>query len=474
MINLILNDDKMHYEAFLIVKLFYTDEQIEKENIDIKVDYKYNKNIFEIIIDAFNDPEAFCYVENENLSELKIKRYIKRYIKCALYNVLSKKTGKKLPWGSLTGIRPTKLYFQLKNDENRENIAVYLEKILGVSREKTLLLEQIVSTQSNILTLDRNNVDFYVGIPFCLSRCYYCSFISTILKPNSDIEDIYREALIKEIIESKKIIDDFNLKLRSVYVGGGTPTSFNYNNLDKILKAIDFNGGEYTVEAGRPDTITDEKLEVISKNGANRISINPQTFNEVTLKEIGRNHSIEDIYTAFDKSSKYNFSINMDLIAGLKNDTYIDFVDSLNKSISFNPDNITVHTLCIKAGSMLKNNIERASEEEVCKMVESAYEILSKNDYLPYYIYRQKYMTAGLENVGFSKKGKECIYNIDTMDENLSILACGAGAVSKIVLEGSRVERYANPKDINTYINKIDEIILKKKELFSMLLDSLK
>lgn len=474
MINLILDNEKIYYEAFLIVKLFYTDEEIEKENFDIKVDYKYKDSTFNVKVNAFNEEFDFSYTEDSNLSDLKINRYIKRYIKCALYNVFSKKLGKTLPWGSLTGIRPTKLYFQLLTDENRENVEDYLKNVLMVSEEKTNLLKQIVLVQSKYLTRERQNVDFYVGIPFCLSRCYYCSFISTVLKPNSEIENEYANTLIKEIIESKKLLEDFNLKLRSVYVGGGTPTSFNDTNLDKILKAIDFKGGEYTVEAGRPDTITEQKLAIISKNNANRISINPQTFNEKTLKEIGRNHSVEEVYSAFDKASRFNFLVNMDLIAGLKNEVEEDFEDSLNKSIAFNPDNITVHTLCIKTGSVLKNNVERASETEVSRMVEGAYKTLAKSGYFPYYIYRQKYMTAGLENVGFSKNGKECVYNIDTMDENLSILACGAGAVSKIVLEGSRVERYANPKDIKTYINKIDEIIENKRKLFNMLYLSLK
>ena len=390
------------------------------------------------------------------------KRLYKRYAKLSLYKALSRFLGKVLPWGALTGVRPTKLaYQQLEKDGEFEN---FFLDVMKVSVDKTNLIKDVLKTQKGIYSLDQNNTDLFVFVPFCPTRCKYCSFITADVKSAKKYVDEYVDALVYEIENSKYFIKN----LRSIYVGGGTPVSLSDENLKKILIAIDKinNGVEYTVEAGRPDVITDTNLKMLKEFGVNRICINPQTFNDKTLKLLGREHTASQVKEKFNLA-KNDFIINMDLIAGLPDESVEDFKYSLNSALSLRPDNITVHTLSVKSGSYLAENTKRLPEGDVSEMVDYARITLQENGYNPYYLYRQKYMAGNLENVGYSLKAKECIYNVDIMEETTDIVACGAGAVSKKVdVVNQTIERVGAPKDVKTYVQKVQKILEQKQELF--------
>lgn len=398
----------------------------------------------------------------ETSDELLKKRLVKRYAKLSLYKALSRALGKELPWGALTGIRPTKLaYTQIQETGEFED---FFLNTMKVSEEKTALVKSILETQKGVYELNEDNTDLFVFIPFCPTRCKYCSFISQDLKSAKGKVGEYVDTLIKEIRESAHLIK----KLRSIYIGGGTPVSLGNADLEKILNEIDKinTGVEYTVEAGRPDVITEDNLKLLKAHGVTRVCVNPQTFNEKTLKAIGRNHTESDTIEKYLMAKKY-FTVNMDLIAGLTGETFEDFKYSLDKAVSLNPDNITVHTLCLKKGSYLTQDTERLSVEKIDDMVNYAHKTLAGAGYNPYYLYRQKYSAGNLENTGYALKGKECVYNIDAMEETTSVVACGANAISKLVTQNfERIERYASPKDVITYLGKIDTIIQKKIELF--------
>ncbi len=391
------------------------------------------------------------------------KRLIKRYAKLSLYKALSRHLKQDHPWGALTGIRPTKLAYQ--QIEETGDFKEFFLDTMKVSAEKTALTEEVLKNQRGIYKKDDNNTDFFVFIPFCPSRCRYCSFISADLKSAQPYVDEYVDTLIREINESKKYIKN----LRSIYIGGGTPTALSDVQLEKILTAIDDinTGVEFTVEAGRPDRITKENLAVMKAHGVTRVCVNPQTFNDDTLVRLGRNHTAEDVVNKF-LLAKDDFSVNMDLIAGLDGESVEDFKFSIDKAVSLAPDNITVHTLCIKKGSYLAESESRLTAGSVSEMVDYAKKTLEQNGYSPYYLYRQKYMAGNLENVGYTKPNKACVYNINVMEEISSTVACGANAISKRVFNGGqRIEREASPKDVKTYINKIDSILQAKEKLFS-------
>jgi len=374
-----------------------------------------------------------------------------------------------LPWGSLTGIRPTKLYYELIKECNGDYMKAMnmLIDTFKVTYPKAQLVKEIIKNQKGIIKND-NLVDLYINIPFCPSKCYYCSFISAPIDKCRDQVEPYLEALIKEISATKELISTKNYIVKSIYIGGGTPTILDANQMDRLLSAIDYNVAEFTVECGRPDTITADKLDVLKKHNVTRISINPQTFCNKTLKTIGRNHTSQDILDAYKLALNYNFSINMDLIAGLGGESLLTFKKSLNKAIECYPDNITVHTLSIKRGSELKTEGgETSTEDVVSKMIEYSYPTLINAGYKPYYMYKQKNMLGNLENIGYFRD-KVSIFNIDSMEEFASIIACGANAISKRYYSlNNKIERFANLKNISEYITRIDEMIDKKKALFS-------
>lgn len=387
------------------------------------------------------------------------KKLVKRYAKLSLYKALAAFTDNNLPWGALTGVRPTKLAYD--EIEKTGDFAEFFTDVMKVSPEKTQLIKEIVENQKGVYKKDAGD-DFFVFIPFCPSRCNYCSFITHDLKNSAKYVDAYLDCLFKEIESAKKLIKN----IRSVYVGGGTPVSIEDGALDELLSLICGYGTEFTVEAGRPDRITESNLSVMKRRGVNRICINPQTFNDKTLKRIGRNHTAKDVIEKYELA-KNDFSVNMDLIAGLDGETFDDFKYSIDKAINLSPDGITVHTLSVKAGAALSESGKFRPTGDIEKMVNYAHKILAENGYKPYYLYRQKYMTGGFENTGYAKEGKFSVYNIDTMEEIGNNIACGAGAVSKSVDNANnKIVRYGAPKDIKTYIEKIDAIIREKAEIF--------
>lgn len=391
---------------------------------------------------------------------LEKKRFEKRNVKLSAYKALSEFFGREMPWGALTGIRPTKLAYQ---ELERSGDFKPLFDDMCVSVKKREIVEKILAAQRGIYKKDDANSDFFVFVPFCPSKCAYCSFITADITRSGKYVDAFVNALEKEIFAAKKLVKN----LRSVYIGGGTPVALPAKAFERVLEAVGRHAGtEYTVEAGRPDCIDEEKLALMEKYGVTRVCVNPQTFNDATLARLGRKHTSADIYEKY-AMVKDRFSVNMDLIAGLEGETYADFCRSLDAAIALRPDNVTVHTLCLKRGSLLKEEKSYLSEGGVSQMVEYAHEALAKAGYSPYYLYRQKYMAGNLENTGYTLPGKACVYNVDTMEEISATVACGANAVSKAVFCGcERIERYKNPKDIPTYINKIDEIVAEKEKLF--------
>lgn len=398
-------------------------------------------------------------------NNLEEKRYIKRAIKKFLYEILSEHLNRKLPWGALTGIRPTKVAYELiESGVDKFFIKEELEKEFLVSPEKAKLVDKTIKNQTSIIKNDKL-VDLYINIPFCPTKCSYCSFISSEFSKVKKIIPEYINALIKEIKAVKKIIVDGLYIVRSIYIGGGTPSVLEASDLEKILAELTFDVVEFTVECGRPDTITKEKLDVLKKYRVSRISINPQTFVDSTLKRIGRNHSAKDVLDAYKLALNYDFSINMDLIAGLPQETFRGFKKTIKTALELYPDNITIHTLAIKKGSVLAGE-EREVNSQTEKMVTFGQEELLKNGYKPYYMYKLKNQSDGLENVGFFRD-KVCIFNIDSMEETSSVLACGANAISKRVFSiNNRIERQANVKFATDYIARVDEMIKNKHALF--------
>ncbi len=402
------------------------------------------------------------------------KKLIKRHSKKLLYSALKEITGKSLPWGSLTGIRPTKVYYELQSDGLDPEKS--LRETFDVSESKARLLSEIADMQKGLLNTENKAVDVYVGIPFCLTKCIYCSFTGGVISSIGKYVDDYVKVARAEVENALEIIRDNGLRLDNVYVGGGTPTAITADRLGRILEPLKYvDIGEFTVEAGRPDTITDDHLKLFAEMKVDRVSVNPQTMNADTLKRINRKHSPEDVVEMFRKVRDLGFTVNMDLIAGLPGENAEIFRDSLDKCADLNPENITVHTLALKRGSTMKEeNILSAPENEVSLMVEYARKALSQAGYKPYYLYRQKYMTGNLENVGYSKSGKQCRYNIDIMEENKSIIACGSNGISKRVFlcsgqNGVRIERFADTKDVKLYVERGSSNWEGKKSFFGII-----
>jgi coproporphyrinogen dehydrogenase HemZ len=399
------------------------------------------------------------------------KRLIKRAAKTCLYNLLKGLTGHKPKWGSLTGIRPTRLFYEaLAQGKSEEAAQRWLESAFDVSPDKAQLLREIVRTQRAVPPPARDEFDLYVGIPFCPTRCEYCAFPAEAVG-RGDLIEPYLAALMREIERSALLMARQGLKLRAGYVGGGTPTSLSAMQLDRLLTALrwHFPGAlEWTVEAGRPDTITYEKLLALRNLEIDRICINPQTFCDDTLERIGRAHTARQIFEAFELARSLDFrDINMDLIAALPGETREDFDRTLDKVLYLAPEGVTVHTLAIKRASRLHEaGFAPAAPGLAEWMVDRARSRLCAAGYQPYYLYRQKHMADNLENVGYAKPRGACLYNIDNMEETTPILALGAGAITKWVYPRERrIERAPNVRNIRTYIARVDEMVERKRKL---------
>ena len=398
--------------------------------------------------------------------DIYVKRVKKHCAKLGMYYALKNATGRSLPWGSLTGIRPTKLLRDNGCDTRLVN-----EKY-DLPEDKGDLLMRIIDNQREFFEPAPDEIDIYIGIPFCKTRCTYCSFSSTDSTKGEKLMIPYVDALVKEMADTAELLKSLNKRVRCLYIGGGTPTALTESLFEKMLKCAVTHFKpymEFTVEAGRPDTITESKLLLMKEMGVDRISINPQSMNEATLKKIGRSHSPEEIEECFALARRIGFrTINADLIAGLPDETPDMFFYTLDRVLALKAENITVHTLALKRGSrMFEENASQASVEDVQLMVEGAQRILTDNGYEPYYLYRQKYMTGNFENIGYAQKGHTGVYNIDIMEETTDIIAMGCGAVSKRVI-GDRIERAFNFKSIYEYINRIDEAKERKIQLFSL------
>ena len=403
------------------------------------------------------------------LSALREKSVIKSFFKNHLYQVLSSLTKKVLPWGSLTGVRPCKFMREMvERGEIKEHIVPeVMMKEYFVNEDKAKLVYEIMKHQKCIIKNDKL-IDLFINIPICPTRCNYCSFISNELCKVADKVEIYLDCLLKELKAVKELISEKSYIVRTIYIGGGTPTVLTAKQLDRLLGEINYPVSEFTVECGRADTITREKLEILKRHNVSRISINPQTFCETTLKRIGRKQTNKQIFEAYMLAMEYDFIVNMDMIAGLPGEKLGIFKRSINTLLELAPHNVTVHTLTIKNGAPLKENKSQISERDVPKMVDYAEKILQENGYKPYYIYRQKHQIGGLENVGYFRDGHVCIFNIDSMEDVSSIIGVGAGAISKRVFNlENRLERQPNCKFIEDYINRIDEMIDKKIKFFS-------
>lgn len=406
---------------------------------------------------------------------LTVKRYEKRAAKIAAFRLLKQLYSASTPWGSLTGIRPTKLMRELTERAGGASARETFLKTFDVSEEKTRLCQSICGVQAGIIAgIQPRGIDLYFGVPYCKTRCLYCSF-GTELARNANELEAYLEVLKRDIAYSAAIVHDAGLKVRASYFGGGTPSILSASQIDRFLScAVRSYGGfgrECTFEAGRPDTITAEKLSVLRDYGVRRISINPQTMNDKTLFRIGRRHTAKDIENAYALARNLGFTeINMDLIIGLPGETAQDVQNSVERVLALAPENVTVHTLAIKRSSKLKAQLESypmVPPDEADEMVRLCRARCEDAGLLPYYLYRQKYMQGNLENVGYARPDTACLYNVDIMEELTSIMAHGAGAISKRVYEGdARIERVPNPKDVKTYREKLTALASSKKALF--------
>lgn len=454
-----INKDNFNKEIEEIFRAF------NLNNYNLEYDIKVLSNKVNITI-IYGKIYNTSYKLLLNKPKIVLIRQIKRWFKRDLYRILSNYHGIKLPYGSLTGVRPTKLLYELlREGKDAENELI---NEFDVSSDKVSLICRVIDNQKGIYRTDMDNINLFINIPFCTTRCAYCSFASCLISKSKDLLNVYVDKLCEDIAKAKKIIDTKNSQLRSIYIGGGTPTSLPLEYLKRILKEINNNLSiEFTLEAGRPDSITEDNLKLMKDYGVTRVSVNPQTFNQKTLDVIGRNHSIDSITDAYNMARTYDFDINMDLIAMLPGEGYDDFCYSIDKAISLRPNNITIHTLSLKRGTKLKleefDNKDSVLAEKMIKYADSK---LCNEYYNPYYMYRQKYMSGNLENTGYCISGKQCIYNIDIMEETHSIIACGAGGISKRVAN-DKIDRSANAKDIRTYINRFDSIMSKRKELFN-------
>ena len=411
----------------------------------------------------------------KGLSYARKSPELKTAVKHLLYGMLADREGRTLPWGELIGIRPTKIAMQsLLQGKSIEEAASLMMRDHLVSPQKALLSAQIAQREREILSgiHYENGYSLYVGIPFCPTTCLYCSFPSFNLAVWKDRVDEYLDALEKEMRDASRLME--GRVLDTVYIGGGTPTTLEPPQLERLFSMLEtcfpMEGiEEFTIEAGRPDSITEEKLKVIKNHHVTRISVNPQTMNEETLRLIGRRHTVDEVRQAFAMCRSAGFdNINMDIILGLPEETEEDVANTLREIEKLSPDSLTVHSLALKRGSRMQKYIEQkgfSSINNTDGCMELAARAAAGMGMEPYYLYRQKNISGNLENVGYARPGKAGMYNILIMEEKQSILALGAGSISKAVFPEGRIERSDNCKDVATYIETIDEMIERKHRL---------
>ncbi len=488
-----LEGNNYNYEINELLKLFIEPNEInfienralaENQGFFLVCSIKQENHIYNISSTLFNNEKLlvdkkleFSILDNDKIATRKI---LKRKLKICTYEVLSQYFKINLPWGILTGIRPTKIVHELMEQKvDNDSIRSILQNEYKIQEDKINLMLDIAKIERPYLVNNnKTQVSIYISIPFCPSKCLYCSFPSNPLN-NKDrsIVSQYIKALLYEIELVFEQLKSKNKTIDSLYIGGGTPTTLTAQELELLLSYINnkfpLNSiREITVEAGRPDTITKEKLSVLKNNGIERISINPQTMNLKTLKEIGRNHSPKDIENSLKIARDIGFkTINMDLIVGLPLETPLMVENTMKIIENYSPENLTVHTLAIKRSSKLnsqKGIYNLPTETEVKEMLEITDAFRRNMGLIPYYMYRQKYMVGNFENIGYCLPKHECIYNIQMMEEKQTVIGLGAGSSSKFYFpEENRIQRIANVTNVHDYINRIDEMIQRKVEFIN-------
>ena len=480
-----LNKTIYEYDIHSIVKAFYPEKNIRVITPDTDADkaaeFLGEQDALQGSI-TFGDFSVKMKLEEAeydwNWTKEGLEAFSHEYkdaFKGFLYKSLCAHTGKVLPWGNMTGIRPTKIAMsQLQEGKSPEEILTYYQEKHYVSEEKARLSIEIAERERKLLsTLHyEDGYSLYIGIPFCPTTCLYCSFTSYPIVMHKKRVDKYIDCLIREMDYVRKVYQD--KVLDTIYIGGGTPTTLEADQLDRLIRALkerfDFRTvQEFTVEAGRADSITREKLEVLYKHGVDRISVNPQTMNQFTLNTIGRRHTVEQVIEAYHMAREIGFpNINMDLILGLPGEDVAEVTHTIEEIKKLNPDSLTVHSLAIKRASKLAQWIQThdiSCINNTDETMQIAMEGAKALNMQPYYLYRQKNMSGNFENVGYAREGKYGIYNVLIMEELQTIVALGAGSITKRVCPDGRIERCDNVKDVELYIEQIDEMIERKCKL---------
>ena len=476
MIGLVQNEDLYNYDIRSILQAFFDNEKIVEGAFETRFQLKveYGTEITTVILAEESKPEIRRILAGDYTK----KEAFKNPFKLLIYDILLEYTKKSLPWGTMTGIRPTKVALKLLEEHaTEESILKHYQKEYSTTEQKAKICLEVAKKEKSLLEKVQyeDGYSLYIGIPFCPSTCLYCSFTSYPIGIYKDKIDGYLNALEKELKFVAKSCK--NKKLQTIYIGGGTPTSLSAEHLKRLLDRInqEFDLShllEFTVEAGRPDSITEDKLVALKEGGVKRISINPQTMNHATLKLIGRNHTPGMVEETYQLARSLGFdNINMDMITGLPSEEICEVQNTISAITALKPDSITVHSLAIKRAANLT-----AKRKEFESMIKgSTNEMLEVVDYSarklglePYYLYRQKNIPGNLENVGYAVPGKECIYNILIMEEKQDIIAVGAGTSSKFVFpEENRIERVENVKNVDHYMERIDEMIKRKQAFLS-------
>lgn len=458
------------YHTEKIAVMFFPLEKLKTDGDDnVVIETKKDNNTMSVRVRAFSRFE-------EQSRTITPDSDVAHEMSILLYDTLSKLTGYTMPWGILYGVRPARLMHATVESVGRDGA---VKKFLSdkVQQKKIDLALSVMERENKIIELSSDNsFSLYVSIPFCPSRCSYCSFVSHSIANAQELIEPYVELLCKELEYTGSVAKELGLRLESVYFGGGTPTTLSPPQLDALLRTIERSFDlstvrEYTVEAGRPDTVTREKLDTLLLHNVSRISINPQTFNDDVLKSIGRRHTSKQTVDAYNLARQMGFgNINMDFIAGLNSDTLDSFKQSIDTAINLSPESITVHNLALKSGAYLctENELFDLTKRSLAtQMIDYSYNSLTENAYNPYYMYRQSKSLGNLENVGYAREGYDCLYNIFMMDETHTVLAAGAGAVIKLKNPTTaHIERIYNYKYPYEYINNFEQIISRKKGIF--------
>ncbi len=478
MIEIKLWDESFSYDVHSLVKAFYPQEEVKVfsrgafiRGAWMELEILLEEDVLSLELRA-KGSQAGRQATRLDESQRERKE-LKNVLKRSVYQALERYKGEGLPWGTLTGIRPTKIPMTfLEQGWRNVEIAAYMRDTYLCSKEKTALAVSIANREREILKdIDyEQGYSLYVGIPFCPSICLYCSFSSSPIAQWKNRVEEYLDALCKELAFLGKAYA--GKKLNTIYMGGGTPTTLEPDQLDRLMTAVEEHFSyrdlkELTVEAGRPDSLTPEKLKTLLKHGVQRISVNPQTMKQKTLDLIGRRHTVAETREAFFMAREAGFTnINMDLIVGLPGEEKEDVEETLKALRELSPDSITVHSLAIKRAARLalfKDQYEEIGLKNSEEIMDLTYQSCVEQELYPYYLYRQKNIAGNFENVGYAKLDKAGIYNILIMEEKQTILAAGAGAISKFVLPGERLERVENVKNVEQYINRIDEMIERKR-----------